>query len=80
MAANLLEVHNLQTRFHIPEGTVHAVNGISFNLQEGATLAVVGESGCGKSVTMHSILRLIAIPPGEIASGSALYRGHDLLN
>jgi oligopeptide transport system ATP-binding protein len=78
MAQNLLEVRNLQTRFHVPEGTVHAVNGISLNLPEGSTLAVVGESGCGKSVTMHSILRLIAIPPGEIASGMALYRGNDL--
>ncbi len=56
-----------------------AVNGISFGLQEGETLAVVGESGCGKSVTMLSLLRLIPIPPGEIASGTALYLGDDLL-
>jgi oligopeptide transport system ATP-binding protein len=75
----LLEVQDLRTRFHIAEGTVHAVNGISFTLNECETLAVVGESGCGKSVTMMSILRLIAIPPGEIASGQAIYRGHDLL-
>ncbi len=78
MPANLLEVHDLKTRFHTPEGIVHAVNGVSFSLQEGGTLAVVGESGCGKSVTMMSILRLIAIPPGEIVSGVALYRGRDL--
>jgi oligopeptide transport system ATP-binding protein len=78
MATNLLEVRNLQTRFHVPEGTVHAVNGVSFNLREGGTLAVVGESGCGKSVTMHSILRLIAIPPGEITGGTVLYRGQNL--
>jgi oligopeptide transport system ATP-binding protein len=78
MAGNLLEIHNLKTRFHVPEGTVHAVNGISFNVKEGSALAVVGESGCGKSVTMLSILRLIAIPPGEITCGSALYRGRDL--
>jgi len=74
----LLEVENLKTRFHTPEGTVYAVNGVSFNLEEGETLAVVGESGCGKSVTMMSILGLIPIPPGEIASGRALYRGKEL--
>ena len=75
----LLEVNNLKTRFHTPEGTVYAVNGISFKLDEGETLAVVGESGCGKSVTVMSLLRLIPIPPGEISSGNALYRGVDLL-
>ena len=75
----LLEVNNLRTRFHTPEGTVYAVNGISFKLDEGETLAVVGESGCGKSVSMLSILGLIPIPPGEIVSGSALYAGRDLL-
>ena len=58
---------------------MYAVNGVSFHLDEGETLAVVGESGCGKSVTMMSILGLIAIPPGEIASGSAVYNGADLL-
>jgi oligopeptide transport system ATP-binding protein len=75
----LLQVNNLRTRFHIPEGTVYAVNGISFNVNEGETIAVVGESGCGKSVTMLSILGLIPIPPGEITSGSVLYRNQDLL-
>jgi oligopeptide transport system ATP-binding protein len=75
----LLEVKNLQTRFHIAEGTVYAVNGISFYINYGETIAVVGESGCGKSVTMMSVLRLIPIPPGEIASGQALYQGRDLL-
>ena len=75
----LLEVQDLKTRFHTPEGTVYAVNGVSFKLDEGETLAVVGESGCGKSVTMMSILGLIPIPPGEIASGKALYRNADLL-
>lgn len=74
----LLEVTDLKTRFHIAEGTVFAVNGISFNIGEGETLAVVGESGCGKSVSMLSVLRLIPIPPGEIASGMAVYRGADL--
>jgi oligopeptide transport system ATP-binding protein len=79
MNHTLLEVQDLQTRFHTPEGTIYAVNGISYTLAEGETLAVVGESGCGKSVSMMSILGLIPIPPGEIASGSACYRGQDLL-
>ncbi|MEW5827527.1 MAG: ABC transporter ATP-binding protein [Chloroflexota bacterium] len=74
----LLEVKDLQTRFHTAEGTVYAVNGVSFHVNEGETLAVVGESGCGKSVTMLSVLGLIPQPPGEIASGRALYRGKDL--
>ncbi len=77
--AKLLEVNDLRTCFHTPEGTVYAVNGISFALDEGQTLAVVGESGCGKSVSMLSILGLIPIPPGEIVSGSALYLDKDLL-
>lgn len=75
----LLDVTDLRTRFHIAEGTVHAVNGVSLHLNECETLAVVGESGCGKSVTMMSILRLLPIPPAEITSGSAMYRGRDLL-
>jgi oligopeptide transport system ATP-binding protein len=74
----LLEVRNLKTRFHVAEGTVYAVNGISLSINQGETIAVVGESGCGKSVTMLSVLRLIVIPPGEIASGEALYLGRDL--
>jgi oligopeptide transport system ATP-binding protein len=75
----LLEVNDLRTRFHTAEGTVYAVNGISFKLHEGETLAVVGESGCGKSVSMMSLLGLIPIPPGEIATGTAIYRDRDLL-
>ncbi len=75
----ILEVNNLRTRFHIAEGTVHAVNGVSFHLNHGETIGVVGESGCGKSVTMMSIMGLIPIPPGEIASGEALFNGKDLL-
>jgi len=77
--ATLLEVQDLRTRFHTPEGTVYAVNGISYSLKEGEALAVVGESGCGKSVSMLSILRLIPIPPGEIVSGTALFLNMDLL-
>jgi len=78
MAKRILEVNELRTRFHIAEGTVHAVNGVSFYLEHGKTLAVVGESGCGKSVTMLSVLRLLPIPPAEIASGQVLYLGRDL--
>jgi oligopeptide transport system ATP-binding protein len=79
ITTTLLQVENLRTRFHIPEGTVFAVNGISFNINEGETLAVVGESGCGKSVTMLSILGLIPIPPGEIVTGKAIFRDKDLI-
>ena len=78
-ATTLLEVEDLRTRFHIPEGTVYAVNGISFKIHEGETLAVVGESGCGKSVTMLSILGLLAMPPAEIVTGKALFRDTDLI-
>lgn len=74
----ILDVSELITRFDTTEGTVYAVNGISFYLNEGETLAVVGESGCGKSVSMMSILRLLPIPPAKIISGAALYRGQDL--
>jgi oligopeptide transport system ATP-binding protein len=74
----LLDLKNLTTRFHIAEGTVYAVNGVSIDLKECETLAIVGESGCGKSVTMMSLMRLIQIPPGEIATGEAIYRNHDL--
>lgn len=74
----ILEVKNLRTRFHIAEGTVHAVNGVSFYLNCGETIGVVGESGCGKSVTMMSIMRLIPIPPGELTSGQAFFNGRDL--
>jgi oligopeptide/dipeptide ABC transporter ATP-binding protein len=79
VAEPLLQVTDLKTRFHTPEGIVYAVNGISFHLEEGETVAVVGESGCGKSVSMMSLLRLIPTPPGEIYSGTARYRGDDLL-
>jgi oligopeptide transport system ATP-binding protein len=75
----ILEVENLVTRFHTLEGTVFAVNGVDLRLQRGETLGIVGESGCGKSVTMLSILQLIRRPPGEIVSGKAIFHGNDLL-
>jgi oligopeptide transport system ATP-binding protein len=75
----LLDVKGLETQFKTPDGLVHAVNGVSFGLKEGETLGVVGESGCGKSVTMLSVLGLIASPPGKVVAGEAIYFGQDLL-
>jgi len=80
MQEKLLEVNGLETQFKTPEGIVHAVNGISFALQNGETIGLVGESGSGKSVTMLSVLRLIESPPGKIAAGSAIFHGKDLLH
>src|SRR4249919_3600675 len=74
----LLEVQNLQTHFRTPEGINRAVDGVSFHVDEGETLAIVGESGCGKSVTSMSLMRLIPEPPGKIA-GSVRFQGTDLL-
>ena len=76
---NLLEVRNLRTYFDTDDGTVKAVDGISFELKRGETLGIVGESGSGKSVTNLSIIRLIPSPPGKIASGEVLFDGKDLL-
>ncbi len=75
----LLEVTALQTHFATPDGVVRAVEGLSFTVAAGETLAIVGESGCGKSVTSMSILRLIPIPPGRIA-GSIRFQGQELLD
>lgn len=75
----LLEVRDLTTRFHTMDGVVYAVNGISYTLEEGQTLGIVGESGCGKSVSVLSVMRLIPEPPGKIAAGEVIYRGQDLL-
>src|ERR1700681_4035268 len=74
----LLEVQNLQTHFRTPEGINRAVDGVSFHVDEGETLAIVGESGGGKSVTAMSLMRLIPEPPGKIA-GSVRFQGTDLL-
>lgn len=79
MAEPLLEIRDLVTEFRTDRGTVRAVDGVSFSVPRGTTLGVVGESGCGKSVTALSIMRLVASPPGRIASGSIRYAGKDLL-
>ena len=79
MPNRLLEVQGLKTHFNTQEGIVHAVNGVSLTLDEGETISLVGESGCGKSVTMLSVLKLIPSPPGDIVAGTAKFLGKDLL-
>src|SRR5579871_2338131 len=74
-----MEVKGLVTRFHTQEGTVYAVNNVSYKLNEGETLGVVGESGSGKSVHALSIMRLIPSPPGKVEAGEVLFQGRDLL-
>jgi ABC-type dipeptide/oligopeptide/nickel transport system ATPase component len=76
----LLSVRNLTTEFDTPDGVVHAVNGVSYDVNPGETLGVVGESGSGKSVTVMSILGLIPQPPGRIADGEVWFDGTDLLS
>jgi len=75
----LLEVENLRTEFAAEEGAVRAVDGVSFAVEAGRTFGLVGESGCGKSVTALSLLRLVPDPPGKIAGGRVLWKGRDLL-
>jgi oligopeptide/dipeptide ABC transporter ATP-binding protein len=75
----ILEVENLKTYFHTYRGLVKAVDGVSFVINEKEIVGIVGESGCGKSVSMLSVLQLISSPPGEIVSGRILFDGHDLL-
>jgi oligopeptide/dipeptide ABC transporter ATP-binding protein len=77
--ATLLDVRNLQTQFLTRGGVVRAVDGVSWDVQEGETVALVGESGCGKSVTALSIMRLVAPPAGRIVGGQVLFKGRDLL-
>jgi oligopeptide transport system ATP-binding protein len=75
----LLQVRDLKTYFYTDAGVVKAVDGVSYDLKEGETLGLVGESGCGKSVSALSILRLIANPPGKIVGGEIFFEGKDLL-
>lgn len=76
---SLLEVRDLVTQFNTEDGTVNAVNGISYSLHDGETMGIVGESGCGKSVHALSIMRLIPTPPGKIVGGQVFYQRRDLL-
>ncbi len=77
--SKLLEVKNLRTYFHSDDGIARAVDGVSFDVDKGETLGIVGESGCGKTVSCLSVMRLIPIPPGEIAGGDVRFDGVDLL-
>ncbi len=80
MSDPLLEVSNLRTYFSTEEGIVRAVDGLSFTIHKGEKFGVVGESGCGKSVTALSVMRLIEAPAGEIVTGEILFKGENLLN
>jgi peptide/nickel transport system ATP-binding protein len=79
-ARTVLAINNLQTHFFTPGGVVRAVDGVSWNVRAGETLGVVGESGCGKSVTALSVLRLVANPPGRIVGGAIHFEGKNLLD
>ena len=79
MGAPLLEIRGLKTHFATDEGMVQAVDGVDLVVDRGETLGVVGESGCGKTVTALSVLKLIAMPPGRIVEGQILWQGRDLV-
>ena len=79
MSDRILEVDNLSVEFATYGGTVKAVRGVSFHVNRGETLAIVGESGCGKSVTVQAIMGIIPMPPGKITGGSARLNGKDIL-
>ena len=75
----LLKIQGLRTQFFTSAGTVKAVDGVTYDVEEGETVAVVGESGCGKSVTALSIMRLVAEPAGRVVDGKIIFQGNDLL-
>ena len=77
--SKILDVSNLRTYFFSTGKVIPAVDGVSFHINRGETLCVVGESGCGKSVTSLSIMRLIPVPPGRYVSGEIIFNGEDLL-
>ena len=79
MAEPLLEIRGLKTHFATDDGMVQAVDGVDLTIARGETLGVVGESGCGKTVTALSVLKLIAMPPGRIVAGQILWQGRDLV-
>lgn len=80
MEQPLIDIRNLQTQFFTDDGLARAVDGVSYSLEKGETVGVVGESGCGKSVTALSVLRLIPNPPGRIVGGEILFEGNNLLD
>src|SRR5260370_24333066 len=77
--AALLDIRGLKTHFTTDDGIVHAVDGVDLTVERGETVCVVGESGCGKTVTALSVLKLIAMPPGRIPGGQILWQGRDLV-
>jgi peptide/nickel transport system ATP-binding protein len=79
MTERLLEISGLKTHFDTDDGTVRAVDGVDLTIDRGETLGVVGESGCGKTVTAMTVLKLIQMPPGRIAAGSISWLGRDLV-
>src|SRR3984957_20868750 len=79
MAEPLLEIRGLKTHFKTDDGMVRAVDGVDLTIDRGETLGVVGESGCGKTVTAMTVLKLIQMPPGRIVAGSVLWQGRDLV-
>ena len=79
MAENILEVHDLEIRYVTDEETVRAVNDITFSLERGESIGLVGETGAGKTTTALGIMGLVPDPPGEIVNGSILFEGEDLL-
>ena len=79
MAETLLEISGLKTYFQTDDGMVRAVDGVDLTIRRGETLSVVGESGCGKTVTAMTVLKLIAMPPGKIVAGRILWKGRDLV-
>ena len=80
MEQPLIDIRDLHTQFFTDDGLARAVDGVSYSLQRGETVGVVGESGCGKSVTALSVLRLIPNPPGRIVAGEILFEGNNLLD
>ncbi|MEI8326572.1 MAG: ATP-binding cassette domain-containing protein, partial [Betaproteobacteria bacterium] len=75
----LLDIRGLKTHFKTDEGWLHAVDGVDIGIDRGETVCLVGESGCGKSVTAMSVLKLIAMPPGRIVAGHILWQGRDIV-
>ena len=79
MTSQLLSINNLRTYFYTELGVAKAVDGVSFSMDSGGTLGIVGESGCSKTITALSVLRLIPSPPGKIESGEIVFEGENLL-